>query len=382
MENFVMYNPVKLHFGDGVTEKIGKVTTDYGKKVLLVTGQGSAKASGAYDQVMARLKETGLEVTEFSGIKSNPIIEDVDKAAALAKEKKVDVIVALGGGSVIDSAKIIALAAKYDGPPWDIMEEKHKPTDALPLIAVLTLAATGTEMNHFAVVQNNCQQIKKGYGNQLVYPKHSFLDPSFTLTVSRDYTAYGVVDLIAHSLEAWFGQGEASLTDRFTAAIIREGMKYGPELLGDLKNYDLRARIMFAATCALNGMTVFGKKYQDWGVHAIGHCLSVVYDVPHGASLSIAYPAWLKLQKDRIPKRIQELGTVLFETHSVDDIIYKTEYLFKGLGSPVSLKEAGIDISDERVREKLKKVMVKNKVSGMVHKLDEKDYDKLLKYMA
>jgi alcohol dehydrogenase YqhD (iron-dependent ADH family) len=381
MENFVMYNPVKLHFGDGVTDKIGKVTTDYGKKVLLVTGQGSAKASGAWDQVMSRLKEAGLDITEFSGIKSNPIIEDVDKAAALAKEKKVDVIVALGGGSVIDSAKIIALAAKYDGPAWDIMEEKHKPTDALPLIAVLTLAATGTEMNHFAVVQNNCQQIKKGYGNQLVYPKHSFLDPSFTLTVSRDYTAYGVVDLIAHSLEAWFGQGEASLTDRFTAAIIREAMKYGPELLGDLKNYDLRARIMFAATCALNGMTIFGKKYQDWGVHAIGHCLSVVYDVPHGASLSIAYPAWLKLQKDRIPKRIQELGTALFETHSVDDIIHKTEYLFKGLGSPVSLKEAGIDISDEQVREKLKKVMVKNKVNGLVHKLDEKDYDTLLKLM-
>ncbi|TVQ87537.1 MAG: iron-containing alcohol dehydrogenase [Bacteroidetes bacterium] len=382
MENFVMYNPVKLHFGDGVTDKIGKVTSDYGKKVLIVTGQGSAKASGAWDKVMERLKEAGLEVTEFSGIKSNPIIEDVDKAAALAKEIKAEVIVALGGGSVIDSAKIIALAAKYDGPAWDIMEEKHKPTDALPLIAVLTLAATGTEMNPYAVVQNNCQQVKKGYGNKLIYPKHSFLDPSFTLTVSRDYTAYGIVDLIAHSLEAWFGQGDASLTDRFTSAIIREAMKYGPELLDDLTNYDLRARIMFAATCALNGMTVFGKKHQDWGVHAIGHCLSVTYDVPHGASLSIAYPAWFKLQKDRIPKRIQELGTALFETHSVDDIIHKMEYVFKGLGSPVTLKEVGIDISDEQVRAKLKKVMIKNKVSGLVYELDEKDYDKLLEYMA
>jgi alcohol dehydrogenase YqhD (iron-dependent ADH family) len=381
MENFVIYNPVKLHFGEGVTNKIGKITAEYGKKVLLVTGRGSVKASGAWDDVMDPLKEAGLEVIEFNGIKSNPIIEDVDKAASLAKEKKVDVIVALGGGSVIDSAKIIALAAKYDGAAWDIMEEKHKPTEALPLIAVLTLAATGTEMNPYAVVQNNCKQVKKGYGNKLIYPKHSFLDPSFTLTVSRDYTAYGVVDLIAHSLEAWFGEGDASLTDRFTAAIIREAMKYGPDLLDDLKNYDLRARIMFAATCALNGMTVFGKKYQDWGVHAIGHCLSVVYDVPHGASLSIAYPAWLKLQKDRIPKRIQELGTAIFETNSVDDIIYKTEYLFKGLGSPVSLKEAGIDISDTQEREKLKRVMVKNKVNGLVHKLDEKDYDKLLELM-
>ncbi len=381
MENFVMFNPVKLHFGKGVTDKIGNITSEYGKKVLLVTGQGSAKASGAWDQVMARLKEAELDVTEFSGIKSNPIIEDVDKAAAKAREINADVIVALGGGSVIDSAKIISLAAKYDGPAWDIVVDKHKPTEAIPLIAVLTLAATGTEMNPAAVVQNNCLQAKKGYGNKLIYPKHSFLDPSFTLTVSRDYTAYGIVDLIAHSLEAWFGHGEASLTDRFTAAVIREAMKHGPELLSDLNNYDLRARIMFAATCALNGMTVYGKKHQDWGVHTIGHCLSVLYDVPHGASLSIAYPAWLKLQKERIPKRIQELGNVLFETNSVDDTIHKTEYLFKGLGSPVSLKEAGIDISDEPAKEKLKKVMMKNKVSGLVHKLDEKDYDKLLELM-
>lgn len=382
MENFVMYNPVKLHFGDGVTDKIGKITQGYGTRVLLITGKGSARASGAYDQVTSRLRNAGLEIFEYSGIKSNPIIEDVDKAAALGKEKQADVIVALGGGSVIDSAKIIALAMKYEGPAWDIMEEKHKPTDATPLIAVLTLAATGTEMNPYAVVQNNCQQKKIGYGHKLCYPQHSFLDPSFTLSVPRNYTAYGIVDLIAHSLEAWFGEGEASLSDRFTSGIIREAMKYGPQLLDDLENYDLRARIMYAATCALNGMTSYGRKSADWGVHAIGHCLSVVYDVPHGASLSIAYPAWLKLQKDRIPKRIQELGSALFEISTPDDIIHKMEYLFKGLGSPVSLHEVGIDVSNAEVREKLLSVMRKNKVSGIAHKLSEEDHEKLLKLMA
>jgi len=381
MENFVMYNPVKLHFGDGVTDKSGKVTSEYGKKVLLVTGRGSAKASGAYDQVMARLKKAGLEVTEFSGIKPNPIIEDVDKAAAKAKEIKADVIVAVGGGSVIDSAKIIALAAKYDGPAWDIMTGKHKPGEALPIIAVLTLAATGTEMNAVAVVQNNCLQAKLGYGNKLIYPKHSFLDPSFTLSVPKNYTAYGIADLTAHALEAWFGFGEASLSDRFIVSIIKEAMKYGPMLLNDLQNYDLRAKIMFAATCALNGMTLYGKKTGDWGVHETGHCLSVIYDIPHGATLTIAYPAWLKLQSERIPKRIQELGTALFETNTIEDTIYKLEYFFKSLECPVRLKDVGIDDNLPNAKEKLKKAMVKNKVNGVVHKLDEEDYDKLLELM-
>lgn len=382
MENFVMYNPVKLHFGEGVTDKIGEVTARYGKRVLLVMGKGSAKASGAYEQVLTRLQGADLEIIEFSGIKSNPIIEDVDKAAALGKEKNIDVIVALGGGSVIDSAKTLSLAMKYDGPAWDIVTGQHKPTDALPLVAVLTLAATGTEMNPVAVVQNNCQQKKIGFGNPLMFPKHSFLDPSFTFSVPKDYTAYGVVDLIAHSLEAWFGEGDASLSDRFIISIIKEAMKYGPDLLENLEDYDLRARIMYAATCALNGMTSHGKKSGDWGVHGIGHCLSVVYDVPHGASLSIAYPAWLKLQKDRIPKRIQELGTALFETNTTSDTIYKLEYLFKVLGSPVRLKDMDIDIDDEKTYERLKKAMVINKVNGVVHQLDEQDYDTLLELMS
>lgn len=381
MENFVMYNPVKLHFGDGVTDQIGKIAARYGQKVLLVMGKGSAKASGAYEMVNARLQSAGLQIWEYNGIKSNPVIEDVDSAAALGREHKVDLVIGLGGGSVIDSAKIIALAIKYDGPAWDIMEGKHKPKEALPLLAILTLAATGTEMNPYAVLQHNCQQKKIGYGSKLIYPQHSFLDPSFTLSVPKDYTAYGIADLIAHSLEAWFGEGDTSLSDRFILAIIKEATKYGPALLNNLNSYDLRARVMYAATCALNGMTAYGKKNMDWGVHAIGHCLSVVHDVPHGASLTIAYPAWLKLHRNRIPERIQELGTALLGTNTIEDTIYKLEYFFKTMGCPVRLKDAGILLDDHTKREKLKTVMIKNKVSGLVHKLEEKDYDKLLKLM-
>lgn len=381
MENFVMYNPVKLHFGDGVTDKIGRSAAAYGKRILLVTGKGSAKSSGAYDQVMARLQSEDLKVFEYSGIKSNPVIEDVDKAIAFGRENKVELIIALGGGSVIDSAKTIAVGIKYDGPSWDLVEGKEKPTDAMPLIAVLTLAATGTEMNPVAVVQKTCEMKKIGFGHPLMYPKESFLDPSFTISVPIDYTAYGITDLIAHSLELWFGEGDASLSDRFIISIIKEAMQHGPELLYDLENYDLRARIMYAATCALNGMTGYGKKSGDWGVHQIGHCLSVIYDVPHGASLSIVYPAWLKLHKDRIPQRIQELGAQLFEAPKLNDTIYKLEYLFKLLQCPVKLSDIGIDIDKEGTRDRLKKAMIVTKASGRVHKLSEKDYDELMDLM-
>jgi len=382
MENFVMYNPVKLHFGAGVTDKIGKSTIEYGQRVLLVTGRGSAKKSGAYNVVIHKLKEAGCDIFEYEGIKSNPEIDDVDKAAALGKENNADVIVALGGGSVIDSAKIISLAMKYNGPAWDIVTNKFKPTDAVPVIAVLTLAATGTEMNPVAVVQDSCKQQKIGYGNILTYPKHSFLDPHFTKTVPRNYTAYGVTDLIAHALEIYFGEGDATLSDRFVIAIIKEAMKYGPDLLNNLEDYHLRAKIMYAATCALNGMTGYGKKSGDWGVHEIGHCLSVVYDVPHGASLSIVYPAWLKLHKARIHNRIQELGTSLFETNTVDDAIYKIEYMFKILECPVRLSEIGINVSGNGVKEKIRKVMALNKVNGVAHKLAESDYERLIDLMA
>lgn len=382
MENFIMHNPVKLYFGKDVTQKLGEETVKFGKKVLLVTGQGSVKKSGAYDKVVAVLRDSNCDILEYSGIKSNPLIDNVNEAAAMARERNIDVIVALGGGSVIDSAKIMALGMKYDGDAWDIVTGKHKPTDVVPLNAVLTLAATGTEMNPVAVTQSVCQQKKIGYHNPMIYPKTSFLDPSFTLTVPRDYTAFGIVDLISHCLETWFGEGDASLSDRFIVSIIREAMKYGPDLLENLDNYDLRAKIMYAATSALNGLTAYGKKSGDWGVHLVGHCLSVIYDVPHGASLSIAYPAWMKLHKNRIPDRIKQLGNALFETSTVEDAIFKMEYLFKSLGSPVSMKEAGHDISDAETKEKIKKVMVKNNVNGLTYSLTEKDYEQLIDLMV
>lgn len=375
-----MYNPVKLHFGRGVAENLGDAISKYGRRVLLIYGGGSIKKNGIYEQVTGQLSKAGLEVFEYAGIRPNPIIEDVDAAAALGREKQADVILAVGGGSVIDSAKIISITIPVQHSGWDFMKGKARPKTAVPMISVLTLAATGTEMNRFAVVQNNATKEKLGYGDALTYPKESFLDPEYTFSVSRDYTAYGITDLIAHCLEAYFGDGEATLSDRFVYSIIREAMDHGPALLENLQDYRLRAIIMYAATSALNNLTMYGRRYGDWGVHSIGHTLSVLYDVPHGASLSIAYPAWMRLHLDKIPGRIAELGQNLFGTQTAEESISRMEDFFRSIGSPVRLKESGIDAGEKggEIFDTLKS----NRAGGNHHKLTDEDYRALIRLMA
>lgn len=378
MERFTIYNPTKLHFGAGVTENLGKSVAHYGKKVLLVYGKGSVVKYGYYDQIVRQLKSTGIEIVEYVGIKPNPVIEDVRKATELGRKENVEAIVALGGGSVIDSAKIMALAiaSGYDG--WDIMNHKAKPTSSLPLICVLTLAATGTEMNGAAVVQSHETGKKIGYVTDLAFPVEAFLDPTFTVTVPKNYTAYGIVDLIAHALEAYFGEGEPPIIDQITFDIIKDAIQWGPKLLNDLDNVELRANIMLDATLALNGLTRYGKKNGDWAVHGLGHEISLLFDTAHGATLSIAYIAWLQLQKDRIPERIIKLGKNVFGVNTVDDTISEFRKFFLLLNSPVQLSEAGIG-SDQR--KKIIDQMHKNTVSGAHHALTETDHQTLVDLM-
>ncbi len=377
MEKFEIYNPVKAYFGRDVILRLPKEISALGKKILLVYGKGSIKSNGIYQAVMAQIERAGAEVYEYSGIKPNPVIEDVRAAVSLGKLKNVDLIIAVGGGSVIDSAKVISIGIAGDADPWQYVKEK--PTlKGIPIIAVLTLAATGTEMNRFAVIQNNETKEKIGFGYPPMYPKVSFLDPAYTTSVNAAYTSYGIVDLIAHALEAYFGKGDASLSDRIVFSIIKEALEYGPALMNDLANYDLRARIMYAATMALNNLTMYGRVSGDWGVHSIGHVLSVLYDVPHGASLSIAYPAWMKLNKDRAGDRILQLGEHLFGVSSADETISALEAYFTSINSPVRLSETSYGAYD---KEEIIKTMASNHVSGAHHRLSEEDYRELISLM-
>jgi alcohol dehydrogenase YqhD (iron-dependent ADH family) len=285
----------------------------------------------------------------------------------------------VGGGSVIDSAKIISITIPVKFSGWDFYVRKAKPATSVPLISVLTLAATGTEMNPFAVLSNHAEGKKDGYGHSLCYPKESFLDPALTLTVPRDYTAYGIADLWAHCFELYFGTGEASLSDRFITSIVREAMEYGPRLLENLSDYDLRAHIMYAATMALNGLTGYGRISGDWAVHGMGHVLSLLYDTPHGASLTIAYPAWLRYFKEPMNDRIAVLGSELFrERLTAEESILQIEGLFRQIGCPVRLSEIGVGPDQ---KEKLVAGFISNEVNGGNMKMTEEDYPRLIDLM-
>lgn len=379
MEYFVSNNPTALHFGKGVADNLSKILDLKDRNVLLVYGKGSVKRSGLYDNVMAQLNAAGANIAEFGGIKSNPRVEDVDSAAAIGRAQKTELILAIGGGSVIDSAKIISITIPVQHTAWDFYTHRAAPKMAIPLAAILTLAATGTEMNPFAVLQNAATGQKDGYGHPLCYPKHSFLDPAITATVPRDYTAYGIADLIAHCLEAYFGKGDCPLSDRFIFSIIGDAMEHGPQLLENLGDYNLRSYIMYDATMALNGLTTQGKANGDWAVHGIGHILSLLYDTPHGASLTIAYPAWMKLHREKAADRIGKLGKNLFGTNDVDETIKGFENFFKSIGCPVRLSEAAIPNGETG---KIISFLGKNKVSGANYKLSEIDYQILLDNMT
>ncbi len=380
MENFIAYNPTRVHFGKGVVSGLGKAASDLGRKALLVYGKGSVLRNGSYRDTREQLEKKGIGIVEYSGIKPNPIVEDVDAAATLGLEKGVDLVVAVGGGSAIDSAKLIAVCIAEKCGGWDVMSGRHRVRKALPLIAVLTLAATGTEMNAVAVVQNDRTREKFGFHHPSMFPVHSFLDPGYTRTVPGNQTAYGIVDLIAHALETYFGQGKASLSDRFVESIVLDAMDFGPPLMKNLEDYELRARMMWAATSALNGITAAGRANGDWTSHSLGHQLSILYDTAHAATLSIAFPAWMKQMKPRISQRLQQLGERLFGDPSPDTTMNRLEVFFQELGCPVRLQDIGLDASN---REEILELMNRNRCNGKnpENRLNDDDRASIVDYM-
>ena len=380
MENFTAYNPTKLHFGKQVVHRLGKDAANLGSHALVVYGKGSVLRNGSYNDTRSQLENAGIKITEFSGIKPNPTDAEADAAAELGLTAGVDMLVAVGGGSAIDAAKVIAVCISEKCSAWDVMKGKRNPARALPVIAVLTLAATGTEMNNVAVLQNIRDKEKFGYRHPVMFPRYSFLDPAYTCSVPANYTAYGVIDLVAHALEPFFGAGDASLSDRFVAAIIQEAMQAGPRLMANLQDYTLRARIMWAATNALNGLTSFGRLNGDWTSHSLGHQLSLLYDTAHGASLSITLPAWMKHMKPRMGERISQLGMHLFGNPDIDSTIRGLEDFFREMGGPVRCQEIGLNDSH---KAEISDLMNKNQCNGKnpEHFLKDKDRVAIVEHM-
>jgi alcohol dehydrogenase YqhD (iron-dependent ADH family) len=345
MKNFLLHNPTKLIFGKDVVRDflLKEIAALSAKNILLVYGKGSIKKNGIYQQTMEILEDKNIKLYEFSGIKANPIVEDVNKAVAEHKDKSIDLVLAVGGGSVIDSAKIIAAAlATNENDAWNFFTGKQKIRTSLPLFAVLTVAATGTEMNPLAVLQNEKSVQKLGIRSTKIYPTVSFLDPSYTFSVPIPQTMYGVVDVISHALENFFAMGNAPLSDAFAISIVKESMEVAILLQKKPQDYALRARVMYAATNALNNLCSYGKERGNWEAHSIGHVLSLLYDVAHGASLSIAFPAWMKMNTQAYPEHFQFLAEKLGLENSNEAVVAYFEAFFKEIGVPLRLSDIGL----------------------------------------
>ncbi len=379
MQSFDYYFPTKVHFGKDQMNRLPQIIKELGQKVLFIYGQNSIQRNGIYQDMIQMLQENKIQYAEYRGIKSNPRVAEVNEAAKVGRREKSDLILAVGGGSVMDSAKLLSLALPVEHDAWDFMTGQAKPQKAIPIINVLTLAATGSEMNNIAVISNLKENKKLPIRHPLISPKHSFLNPEYTFSVNRDYTAYGLTDIIAHALEVYFGSGNAPLSDKFILSIIKEVMEISPNLLADLENYELRARMMYAATNALNGLTLFGKEAGDWGVHSLGHILSLLYDTPHGASLSVMYPAWMKCKLQEIEKPLVIFGKEIFGISEPLEIIEALRQYFISIESPINLQEVTISLSE---KERIKNVMLENKVNGWVYPITEQNIDCILNQIS
>ncbi len=382
MDNFIFHNPTKLIFGEGQLSHLPTEVLQYGNRLLLVTGKGSVKRSGLYDEVISLLSDK-CTIYELEGVDSNPRLESVREGIRLCKENDVELVLAVGGGSVVDAAKSIASGALYDGDVWDFYLHKAKVEAALPIGAVLTLAATGSEMNGNSVATNMETMEKKGYSSIHQFPSFSILDPCYTYTVPRADTVNGIVDIMAHVFEQYFSHtGKTPLQDRFCEAILVTVIENTAAVLADPNDYESRANILLSGTFALNGITKLGVE-GDWASHGIGHQLSGLYDVPHGAALAIILPHWMRYVMD---DGIEKFKQYALKVWNVDpegmtdralalEGIRRTAKFFELIGAPQTMQE--FDIPAEAIDKMAKRATAAGPL-GTFRKLYYEDVKNIL----
>lgn len=349
MENFIFQNPTKLIFGKGMIARLAK-EIPANKRILVTFGGGSVKKNGVYDQVKEALKD--FEVIEFWGIEANPKIETLREAIRLGKENQVDYLLAVGGGSVIDGTKLIAAGLLYDGDAWDLVL-KGSAKDALPLATVLTLPATGSEMNSGAVI--SCKATAEKYPFYSNYPVFSILDPTVTFTLPQYQVACGIADTFVHVMEQYMTTPEQSrLMDRWAEGILHTLIEIAPSVMHNQNDYQMMSEFMLSATMGLNGFIAMGVR-QDWATHMIGHELTALHGLTHGATLAIVLPGLLRvLMQKKLAKLVQYGERIWNITTGTDEekaaeAIAQTEAFFRSLGLPTRLGDE--KIGEDTIRE-------------------------------
>lgn len=349
MDNFSFYNPTRIEFGKHKEQGIGKILAHHGiRKVLLAYGSDRIKHDGLFATVSQSLAAQGISWVECGGIVSNPLLSRVREGITLAREQGVDAVLSVGGGSVLDSSKAIAAGVPYEGDVWDLFIGKGNITSALPIFAILTLAATGSEMNAGAVVTNEQTKEKFAIHSEHCFPRVSIVNPALMQTVSRDYLVYSAADIIAHSIEGYFTASvQPGIQSRLVESVIKTVMETTQILLADPLNYDARAEFAWAATLALNGITYAGTAGFSYPNHMIEHSLSALFNVPHGAGLSVVMPAWMKWYEGRNPRQFQRFAKEVFGLDSSARGIAALEAWFDRIGTPTRLSQLGIGEGDQ-----------------------------------
>lgn len=351
MLNFNYSIPTKIFFGKNQIEELPKQIQQYGSRILLVYGGGSIKKIGLYDKAVSLLNKNNLLFWELPGIDPNPRIESVRKGIELCRKEQIDFVLAIGGGSTIDCAKVIAAGFFYESDPWDFMIGKTPVERTLPIGTILTLAATGSEMDSLAVISNPQTNQKIGLGHPALFPKFSILDPTYTFSVSKYQTAAGTADIMSHVFESYFSKARgAYLQSRMAEALLKTCIKYGPIALNEPENYEARANLMWTSSLAINGLLSYGKE-RKWSVHPIEHELSAFYDITHGVGLAILTPHWMEyVLNDTTVEAFKEYGVNVWGLNPEENAfniahqaIEKTKSFFISLGLPTNLKDVGIN---------------------------------------
>lgn len=383
MQNFDYMTPTRLIFGRDAIAKLPEVMTQFGKKILLTYGGGSIKKIGLYQKVLEMLK--GYDIVELPGIQPNPKYDpSVLDGVRLCKEHNVDVILSVGGGSVLDCSKAIAAGAKYDGDPWDLISYKVKAKAALPIVDILTLAATGSEYDCGGVISRTETNDKIGYIDPLLFPVVSILDPVYTFTVSKKQTAAGIADAMNHTIEQYFVEDSTLLNDGFCESMLRSLMTNGRKCLENPEDYTARAEMMLACTYGCNGILALGNSYSGWPCHGIEHALSAYYDITHGEGLAIITPRWMRhILSERTMDRFVKYGINVF---GIDPTLPKQEIagkaidatyeFFESINIPMHLRDVGID--DSRIDEMAHHIAVNEGLDKAYVPLTEQDIKEIL----
>lgn len=361
MQNFNYCTPTRLIFGEGVIKDLPEVMSHYGKKILLTYGGGSIKKIGLYDNVLELLK--GYEIYELPNIMPNPKYDpSVLDGVKMCKEHNIDVILSVGGGSVLDCSKAIAGGAKYDGDPWDLITYKAETKDALPIVDIITLAATGSEYDAGGVISRIETNDKTCYSDPHLYPKVSFLDPTYTFTVSKKQTSAGIVDAMNHIFEQYFCEDSTILNDGFMEAGLKSLMINGRKCLDNPNDYNARAEMMLVCTYGCNDIYSLGNSQSGWPCHGMEHALSAYYDITHGEGLAIITPRWMKhVLSEKTVDRFVKYGINVFGIDSnldkmeiANKAIEETYKFYESINIPMHLKDVGID--ESRINEMAKHV--------------------------